>query len=133
MDRTAYLNIAGKEYPMRFSLGASIAISKRYGSMTKMTEELDGKDETKTFEELTWITELLIKQGCAYKNLFEKDVPLPNNAPAEDGKYIPITAEAIQIGLSIMDMGVLKEKIFATISGGKKTEVNTEEKNAVAT
>lgn len=133
MDRTAYLNIAGKEYPMRFSLGASIAMSKRYGSLTKMTEVLAGKDEAKTFEELAWITELLIKQGCAYKNLFEKDIPLPDNAPVEEGKYIPLTADAIEVGLSVMDMGELKDKIFTTVSGGKKTEINTETKNAVTT
>lgn len=133
MDRTAYLNIAGKEYPMRFSLGASIAMSKRYGSLTKMTEALDGKDEAKTFEELAWITELLIKQGCAYKNLFEKDVPIPDNAPVEDGRYMPLAAEEIEVGLSVMDMGELKDKIFTTVSGGKKTEINTETKNAVTT
>ena len=133
MDRTAYLNIAGKEYPMRFSLGASIAMSKRFGSLEKMTEGLDGGDESKTMEDLVWITELMIKQGCAYKNLFEKDVPIPDNAPVEDGKYIPLKAEEIAVGLSVMDMGELKDKIYATVSGGKKTDIKTETKNAVTT
>ena len=133
MDRTAYLNIAGKEYPMRFSLGASIAMSKRFGSLEKMTEELDGEDEAKTMEDLVWITELMIKQGCAYKNLFEKDVPTSDNAPVKDGKYIPLTADEIEIGLSVMDLGELKDKIYATVFRGKKTDIKTETKNAVTT
>lgn len=133
MDRTAYLNIAGKEYPMRFSLGASIAMSKRFGSLEKMAEELDGGDESKTMENLVWITELMIKQGCAYKNLFEKDIPTPDNAPVKDGKYIPLTADEIEVGLSVMDLGELKDKIHATVFRGKKTDIKTETKNAVTT
>lgn len=133
MDRTAYLNIAGKEYPMRFSLGASIAMSKRFGSLEKMTEELDGEDESKTMEDLVWITELMIKQGCAYKNLFEKDVPTSDNAPVKDGKYIPLTADEIEVGLSVMDLGELKDKIHATVFIGKRTDIKTETKNAVTT
>ena len=35
MDRTVYINIAGKEYPMRFSLGASKKLRRNLDPLKK--------------------------------------------------------------------------------------------------
>ena len=131
MDRTTYIEIAGKQYPMRFSVGASIAITKKFGSLQKMADNLkseDGVDEAKTFETIIWMTETLIRQGCAYKNLFESDLPIPEGAPVENGKYMPITAEKLEIGIDVADLGEITKKIFATIGSGEKKEIQTQEK-----
>lgn len=131
MDRTVYIEIAGKQYPMRFSVGASIAITKKYGSLQNMANNLkrgDDVDEEKAFETIIWMAETLIRQGCAYKNLFEPDLPLPENAPVKDGKYIPITAEDLEIALDMADMGEITQKIFAAIGSGNKKEIYAKEK-----
>ena len=131
MDRTVYIEIAGKQYPMRFSVGASIAITKKYGSLQNMANNLkrgDDVDEEKAFEPIIWMAETLIRQGCAYKNLFEPDLPLPENAPVKDGKYIPITAEDLEIALDMADMGEITQKIFAAIGSGNKKEIHAKEK-----
>ena len=131
MDRTVYIEIAGKQYPMRFSVGASIAITKKFGSLQNMANNLkrgDDVDEGKAFETIIWMAEVLIRQGCAYKNLFEPDLPLPENAPVKDGKYIPITAEDLEIALDMADMGEITQKIFAAIGSGNKKEIHAKEK-----
>ena len=131
MDRTTYIEIAGKQYPMRFSVGASIAITKKFGSLQKMADNLkseDGVGEAKTFETIIWMTETLIRQGCAYKNLFESDLPIPEGAPVENGKYMPITAEKLEIGIDVADLGEITKKIFATIGSGERKEIQTQEK-----
>ena len=98
MDRTVYINIAGKEYPMRFSLGASKKIAENFGSLKKMQDNLTGDasgegTEAKSLEVIAYMLAVLIKQGCAYKNLFEADQPIPSNAPVKDGKYIGLEQE----------------------------------------
>lgn len=131
MDRTVYIEIAGKEYPMRFSVGASIEISKKFGSMQKMAEQMkseEGIDEIKAFQTITWLLELFIRQGCAYKNLFETDIPQPDNAPIKEGKYIPLTQDEIIVGVDSLSLGEVKNKIFAVIGAGTKREVLGEEK-----
>ena len=127
MDRTTYIDIGGKQYPMRFSLGATIQIGEKYGDLTKMSEYLTkSEDLKKQIEVIEWILELLIKQGCAYKNLFEKDVPVPDDAPVdEEGKYIPPDKEMLELGIDIIEA---KEKIFECIGKGSRRQIETKEK-----
>lgn len=125
MDRTTYIDIGGKKYPMRFSMGASIQIGKKFGTFEEMQKNMLDATLDKQIETILWICELLIKQGCAYKNLFEADTPIPDDAPVEDGKYIPPTQEAMEIGLDIRET---KNKIFACMGVGSKREVETEDK-----
>lgn len=125
MDRTTYINIGKKSYPMRFSLGASIEIGKKFGDLQKMGDQMSKDSLDKQVEAIVWILELFIKQGCAYKNLFEADAPIPEDAPVKDGKYIPANAEEIKLAVDIQEA---KTKIFECISGGSKREVEAKEK-----
>ena len=65
--------------------------------------------------------------GDEPRNL-EPDLPLPENAPVKDGKYIPITAEDLEIALDMADMGEITQKIFAAIGSGNKKEIHAKEK-----
>ena len=125
MDRTTYIDIGGKKYPMRFSLGASIQMGKKYGSLVDMQKSMQESTLDKQIETIMWILELLIKQGCAYKNLFETNVPIPEDAPIEDGKYIPPSREAMEIGIDLLEA---KDKIYACMGVGSKREVEAESK-----
>ena len=80
---------------------------------------------------------MLIAQGCAYKNYFEKDIPAPENAPVIDGKWEPMPREVLDIALTIADLPELTEKLYECIGVGKQKEIEASEvegrKNADAT
>lgn len=134
MDRTVYINIAGKEYPMRFSLGASMAIANKFGSLKKMQQELmNSENEAKALETMSYILSALIKQGCAYKNLFEQDIPVQSNANIRDGKYIALEQEAVEAGLEMWEMEEATKKIFEVIAKGNEREVNAKVKEKKGT
>lgn len=128
MDRLAYFEIAGKKYPLSFSLMAEKTMAARYGSLSKMGEVLDGDNE-KTFSELAFILELLIRQGCAYKNMFESNLPHCENAPVEDGKWIPLTEEQIYVGVNAHNQKDMMIAIKKAMGVGQRQEIETAEKN----
>lgn len=129
MDRTVYLEAAGKKYPMRFSLGASMKISEKYGSLSKMADALTDMTSGRALETVADVTELLISQGCAYKNLFEKDMPIQEDASVKDGKYVGLTKDEICLAFAFTDIPILREKIMQTIAGGEKSDITVAEKN----
>lgn len=132
MGRIVNVMIAGKSYPMSFSLGASKKIIEKYGSAEKMKSSLDKAKDTQKIDMVTELLELLIAQGCAYKNYFEKDMPAPENAPIIEGKWTPITKDVLEIAVGVYDVEELSEKITECIGKGSKKEVETksEGKNA---
>lgn len=124
----SYLEIAGKRYPMSFSLGAQKAIVARYGGMECLGDLRSRGLDEQDMDMLIWMTELLIAQGCAYKNYFEKDIPAPKDAPVDaDGKWIPLPAEAIEVGITeLRGLAVLVKSILQCIGISKKQEVEAE-------
>lgn len=132
MNRITYIEIAGKSYPMSFSLGATKKIIEKYGSASKMQSELKKSSEVDKIGMISELLSLLICQGCAYKNYFEKDIPAPENAPIVDGKWTPLPADVIDIALGVMDIEEVSKKIEECMSSGsnKEVEIRTEEKNA---
>lgn len=132
MAKITYIKIAGKNYPMSFSLGASKKITEKYGSTKKMNELLSGGDDFKKIDMVTDLLSLLISQGCAYKNYFEKDIPTSDDDPVIDGKWTPLAREVIEIAVGIEDVEEITAKIEECIGAGSKKEVElrSEGKNA---
>ena len=135
MVKISYMEIGGKQYPLRFGIGAAKAMSEKFGSMEMMLELMKDRSENEIFDTMIWLIEVLIRQGCAYKNIFEADLPIPDNAPVKEGKYIPLTKEEIEVGLEISSVAQLKELIFGTVISQSTPEIKTtlkgkEEKNA---
>ena len=132
MSRIVYAKIAGKSYPMSFSLGASKKIIGKYGSAEKMKSALEKSKDTDKIDLVTEMIELLTAQGCAYMNYFEKDMPKPDDAPIVDGKWTALPRDVIEIAGGISDVDELVKKITECIDGGSKKEVETraEGKNA---
>lgn len=135
MGKITYIKIAGRNYPMSFSLGASKKIMQRYGSAKKMSASLSSEtDDTKKIDMVVWILSLLISQGCAYKNYFEKDVPAPEDAPIIDGKWVPVDQNVLEYAIDIAEIEEVTKKIEECISGGSKKNVEVKPgKNAKAT
>lgn len=135
MGKITYIKIAGRSYPMSFSLGASKKIIQRYGSSQKMNAALKEEgDESKKIDMVVWILSLLIAQGCAYKNYFEKDIPAPEDAPVIDGKWVPVDQNVLEYAIDIAEIEEVTKKIEECIGGGSKKNVEAKPgKNAKAT
>lgn len=129
MNRIVCVEIAGKQYPMSFSLMAAKKVAEKYGNIERMIDSLEMREgiKAKTIEEITDLLELLIAQGCAYKNYFEKDVPVKDTDPVIDGKWTPLPREALEIAVGVGDLEELGDKISECISKGKKKELDTKE------
>ena len=132
MERCIYVEIAGKQYPMSFSLGATKKIIGRFGSLKNNNEEVKKEEELKedmerdgleALETISFILEILIAQGCAYKNYFEKDLPAPVNAPIENGSWTPIPKEMLDIAIQITDTKEIVEKISECVKQGSKKKI----------
>lgn len=138
MAKIEYIEITGKEYPMSFSLGASKKIAKRFGSVEKMGDLLAGSEEVteQTIDSLIFVLELLICQGCAYKNFFEADMPKSPKAPLDDkGNYVPLTAEQLEIACGMMDIRKISGALARAVGKSSETETQVkqkDEKNAEA-
>ena len=133
MGKIAYIDISGKRYPMSFSLGASKKLAEKFGGLAKMKEALKKSGgEEKGIDTIIYILSILIAQGCAYKNYFEKDIPAPEDAPIADGKWIPLDAEALELAVGVSDIGEVSKKIEECIgiSSKKEVETRTDAKNA---
>lgn len=131
MAKLSYFEIAGKNYPLSFSLMAEKTLAGRYGSLTKMSEFIKGDDE-KSLGEIAYILELLICQGCAYKNMFEQDVPIEENSPVKDGKWIPLTEEQILVGVDVTMQNDMIRAIKEAMGRGQEKDIETIEKNLEA-
>ena len=135
MGRCVNVEIAGKEYPMSFSLMAAKKIVAQYGSIEKAKTAMKEVDDVKKLETISGLLELLISQGCAYKNHFEKDLPAPENAPIIDGKWTPLPREILEMAIQIKDVEPIAEKIKQCMGQGSEKTVTAKAtgKNADAT
>ncbi len=129
MERMTYMEIGGKKYPLSFSLAATKAISKKFGSVKKMGEKISNIEDVneETVDAIAYILAVLVAQGCAYKNVFEKDIPAYEGAPVDgEGKYIPLNQEEIEIGINMTNIGEMARTIMGTFTKSGETEIETE-------
>lgn len=129
MSRIAYIEIVGKNYPMSFSLMAAKKIAAKNGNVEKLLDNIRNDKGTTpaVVDSLVDILELLISQGCAYKNYFEKDVPVKENDPVIDGKWTALPREALEIAVSISDIDQVADKIAECVNGSQKKEIEAKE------
>ena len=129
MNRIVYIEIVGKNYPMSFSLMAAKKIAAKNGNVEKVLDSVknDGGTTPEVVDALVDILELLISQGCAYKNYFEKDVPVKETDPVIDGKWTALPREALEIVVSISELDQIADKINECINGSQKKEIEAKE------
>ena len=124
MDRLTYINVAGKNYPMSFSLQAMKILAKKSGSVGNAISKITDKElDADTIDMITEVLEMLITQGCAYKNYFEKDLPTKEDDPVIDGKWTPLPKEVLEIGLQLRDMDAVAKAIEECVDIGQEKEV----------
>jgi hypothetical protein len=123
MDRITEIEIAGKKYPLNFSVKAAKEISKRYGDISSVGDAFSNKTMDEMMDEANWILALLIEQGVAYKKIVD----------GEDIK--PLTKDELEVVMGVVDFADLKDTLLGSMMAGAKREVEVEEdpKNAKTT
>lgn len=136
MKKSVYIRLAGKDYPLNFSLGACKVITKELGSLDKLDEMLGESFDSDTIDKISTVLITLIKQGCAYKNLFEIDTETYNKDEAEnpalgeDGRFKPLEKDELELAVGIEDISEIVTKIMECVQVSSAAEVEvTKAKN----
>ena len=123
MSRITEIEIAGKKYPLNFSVKAAKEVAKRYGDIANIDKAFNSKTMDEMMGEANWILALLIEQGVAYKKIVE----------GEDVKGLK--EDELEIVMGVVDFADLKDTLLGAMTAGMEREVEVEPdtKNAETT
>lgn len=115
-DRSSSITLGGVEYELLFTTYATKAISKRYGGLENLGNELEGsKDVDKSLDEIVWLISLLANQPIMIYNLWN------------DNKKQLLTEEMVSLLTTPSDLASYKDAIMTAMLKGTKREVISEE------
>lgn len=115
-DRSTFITLGGIEYELLFTTYATKAISKRYGGLENLGNELEGsKDVDKSLDEVVWLISLLANQPIMIYNLWN------------DNKKPLLTEEMVSLLTTPSDLASYKDAIMTTMLKGTKREVISED------
>ena len=115
-DRSSSITLGGVEYELLFTTYATKAISKRYGGLENLGNELEGsKDVDKSLDEIVWLISLLANQPIMIYNLWN------------DNKKALLTEEMVSLLTTPSDLASYKDAIMKAMLKGTKREVISEE------
>ena len=115
-ERSVPCRVAGKEYPMALTVRATKAITARYGELGGLGDALRSYAVEKQLDEVLWLLELLLREGCAQRSYLHPEVEA----------LTPPPAEVLEIVFTPGDMVELREKLFRCLALGMGREVPTE-------
>lgn len=122
-DRSAIITIGNEEYELVLTTRATKEISKRYGGLDALGDQLMQADDVATaLDEIVWLITLLANQGRMRFNL----------ANPKEQKPL-LTEEAVEILTNPADFVEYKEAITLAMNKGTKRNVESEsepQKNA---
>jgi len=122
MKRIVEVEIAGKQYPLNFSVSAAKEVAERYGSIENLADAIQEKDSAGAMCEIVWLLALLMKQGANWYRIME----------GVDREVL--TAEQLESVLGVYDIIDMQECLFAAMTAGAERTVEVEEgKNAETT
>lgn len=114
MSRITEIEIAGKKYPLNFSVKAAKEVSKRYGGVENVTEAFSSGKVDEMMDEATWILAVLMEQGSAYKKII-------------DGEEIEApTKEELEIIMGVSDFANIQDALMGAMTSGMEREVEVE-------
>lgn len=119
-SRITEIEIAGRMYPLNFSMKAARKFVERYDNVEDVWRKLNAMDQMKKIAEINWILALMIEQGCAYRKLTEGE------------EIVPPTPDELEILLGFVDFAGMSDKIQEAIVAGISPEVEVELKKKVA-
>ena len=116
-ERSAAINIGGKEYELVLTTRATKAIASRYGGLENLGEKLMKSENFEmALDEIVWLITLLANQSILIRNLKNK------NAPEE-----LLTEEEVELLTSPLDLAAYKNAITEAMFRGTKRDVESEE------
>jgi len=116
-ERSAAINIGGKEYELVLTTRATKAIAGRYGGLEKLGEKLMKSENFEmALDEIVWLITVLANQSILIRNLKNK------NAPEE-----LLTEEEVELLTSPLDLAAYKNAITEAMFKGTKRDVESEE------
>jgi hypothetical protein len=115
-ERSATINIGGKDYELVLTTRATKAIAGRYGGLENLGEKLMKSENFEmALDEIVWLITLLANQSILIRNLKNK------NAPEE-----LLTEEEVELLTSPLDLAAYKNAITEAMFKGTKRDVESE-------
>ncbi|QHQ63883.1 hypothetical protein Ana3638_23875 [Anaerocolumna sedimenticola] len=116
-ERSAAINIGGKEYELILTTRATKAIAGRYGGLENLGEKLMKSENFEmALDEIIWLITLLANQSILIRNLRNK------NSPEE-----LLTEEEVEILTTPFNLAEYKNAITEAMFKGTKRNVESEE------
>ncbi|MFA5638405.1 MAG: hypothetical protein WC961_05950 [Anaerovoracaceae bacterium] len=116
-ERSAAINIGGKEYELILTTRATKAIAGRYGGLENLGEKLMKSENFEmALDEIVWLITLLANQSILIRNLKNKNAP-------ED----LLTEEEVELLTSPLDLAAYKNAITEAMFKGTKRDIESEE------
>jgi hypothetical protein len=120
-ERSAAINIGGKEYELVLTTRATKAIAGRYGGLENLGEKLMKSENFEmALDEIVWLLTLLANQSILIRNLKNK------NAPEE-----LLTEEEVELLTSPLDLAAYKNAITEAMFKGTKRNVESEDETSL--
>ena len=114
MSRITEIEIAGKKYPLNFSVKAAKEVSKRYGGIENVTDAFSGGAVDEMMDEATWILAVLMEQGSAYKKIIDgEDIEAP-------------TQDELEIIMGVADFTNIQDVLMGAMTSGMEREIEVE-------
>lgn len=115
-ERSALINIGGKEYEMLLTTKATKEIAKRYGGLSNLGEKLMKSENFElALDEIVWLITLLANQSVLVYNLQNKD------------KKDLLTEETVELLTSPFELAEYKNAIMDAMVKGTKRHVESED------
>lgn len=116
-DRSALINIGGEEYQLILTTKATKEIAGRYGGLENLGAKLMRSENFEmALDEVVWLITLLANQSLLIHNLKNKD----------DKKEL-LTAEAVELLTSPLELAAYKNAIMEAMVRGTKRNVQSED------
>jgi hypothetical protein len=118
-ERSASINIGGKEYELVLTTRATKAIAGRYGGLENLGEKLMKSENFEmALDEIVWLLTLLANQSILIHNLKNKD----------DIQEL-LTEDEVELLTSPLDLAAYKNAITEAMFRGTKRNVESDEEN----
>lgn len=116
-ERSAVINIGGKEYELVLTTRATKAIAGRYGGLENLGEKLMKSENFEmALDEIVWLLTLLANQSVLIHNLKNKDNPQEL-----------LTGDEVELLTSPLDLAAYKTAITEAMFRGTKRNVESED------
>lgn len=116
-ERSAVINIGGKEYELVLTTRATKAIAGRYGGLENLGEKLmKSKNFEMALDEIVWLLTLLANQSVLIHNLNNKD-----------NLQELLTEDEVELLTSPLDLAAYKTAVTEAMFRGTKRNVESED------